>query len=115
MEEQCLFCKIVRGDIPAEKIYEDDFLVAFKDIEPQAPFHFLLVPRQHIRSTLDLTESHDALLGRIFQTANKIARDFGFAEDGFRVVNNCNEGGGQCVWHIHFHLLGGRQMNWPPG
>lgn len=115
MGEECLFCKIVRGDIPSEKVYEDDLLIAFKDIEPQAPFHFLLVPRQHIRSVLNLTEEHDALLGRVYRVANKIARDFGFAGEGFRLVNNCNEKGGQSVWHIHFHLLGGRQMQWPPG
>ena len=115
MEENCLFCKIIRGDIPSEKVYEDDMLVAFRDVEPQAPFHFLIVPRRHIRTALDLSANDDGLLGRIFQVANKLAVEFGFAEEGFRVVNNCQEGGGQSVWHIHFHLLGGRQMNWPPG
>ena len=115
MSTDCLFCKISQGEIPAKLVYEDELVVAFNDINPQAPQHFLLIPRKHIRTTLDLSEEDAALIGHIYLVAGKIATQFGFAEEGFRVVNNCNEGGGQVVWHLHFHLLGGRQMGWPPG
>ena len=93
----------------------DDKVVVIEDINPQAPTHMLIVPRKHIRTTLDLTTADNDLIGHVFQIAGKIAHDKGFSEDGFRVVNNCNEAGGQLVWHIHFHLLGGRDMDWPPG
>jgi len=115
MSDSCIFCKIVAGEIPSKLVYEDDQLVAFEDINPQAPEHFLLVPKKHIRTTLDLTTADNAMIGHLFQVAGKIAHDRGFADDGFRIVNNCNEGGGQVVWHLHFHLLGGRDMTWPPG
>lgn len=115
MPENCLFCRILNREIPAKVVYEDDRVVALEDINPQAPFHLLILPRKHIRTTLDLTTADDALVGHIFQVAGKLAHDFGFAEDGFRVVNNCNEGAGQSVWHLHFHLLGGRDLAWPPG
>ena len=115
MSTDCLFCKISQGEIPAKLVYEDELVVAFNDINPQAPQHFLIIPRKHIRTTLDLSEEDAALIGHIYLVAGKIANQFGFAEEGFRVVNNCNEGGGQVVWHLHFHLLGGRQMGWPPG
>ncbi len=115
MTTECLFCKIIAGDIPADKVYEDDKVVAFADIAPQAPHHYLIVPLKHIGTTLDLTPSENELIGHIYQVAAHIAEDKGFAEDGFRIVNNCNEGAGQTVWHLHFHLLGGRQLNWPPG
>ncbi|MBE9485856.1 MAG: histidine triad nucleotide-binding protein [Desulfuromonadales bacterium] len=115
MASDCLFCKIIRGEIPATIIYEDAEIVAFKDVDPQAPQHFLIVPRKHIRTTLDLTTADNNLIGNIYQVAGKLAHDLGFAEDGFRIVNNCNEAGGQAVWHLHFHLLGGRDMTWPPG
>lgn len=111
----CLFCKIVSGDVPATLIYEDEQVVAFNDINPQAPHHILIIPRQHIVSALDLTSDDDALIGHIHQVAVRLAEKYGFAEDGFRIVNNCNEAGGQTVWHLHFHLLGGRNMGWPPG
>jgi histidine triad (HIT) family protein len=115
MSTDCLFCKISQGEIPAKLVYEDELVVAFNDINPQAPQHFLIIPRKHIPTTLDLSEEDAALIGHIYLVAGEIATQFGFAEEGFRVVNNCNEGGGQVVWHLHFHLLGGRQMGWPPG
>ena len=115
MATDCIFCKISTGEIPATIRYEDDQLIAFEDIDPQAPQHLLIVPRKHIRTTLDLTTADNQLIGHVYQVAGKLAHDLGFAEDGFRIVNNCNEGGGQAVWHIHFHLLGGRDLTWPPG
>ncbi|SEA67830.1 histidine triad (HIT) family protein [Desulfuromusa kysingii] len=115
MSTDCLFCKIIAGEIPATVIYEDTLLLVFRDINPQAPHHFLIVPKKHIATTLDLTAEDNELVGHVYQIAGKIARDSGFAADGFRVVNNCNDAGGQTVGHIHFHLLGGRNMTWPPG
>ena len=115
MSEDCLFCKIAAGDIPAKMVYEDEKLVVFRDINPQAPQHLLIVPRKHIRTTVDLTTADNELVGHIHQVAGKLAHDLGFADNGFRLVNNCNADGGQVVWHIHFHLLGGREMGWPPG
>ncbi len=115
MEADCLFCKIIAGDIPANIRYEDSQLIVFDDIDPQAPHHLLIVPKKHISTALDLTPNDNDLIGHVYQVAGKIARDSGFAENGFRVVNNCNEDGGQTVWHIHFHLFGGKKMAWPPG
>ncbi len=115
MPTDCLFCKIAQGEIPAKLIYEDAQVVAFNDINPQAPQHVLLIPRKHIPTTLDLTEEDMGLIGHIYRVAGNIAVQLGVAEEGFRLVNNCNEAGGQVVWHLHFHLLGGRQMGWPPG
>jgi histidine triad (HIT) family protein len=115
MSDSCIFCRIIAGEIPAKVVYEDDQVVALEDISPQAPHHYLIIPRKHIRTTLDLTTIDNSLVGHIFQVAGKLAHDMDFAEDGFRVVNNCNEGAGQSVWHIHFHLLGGRELSWPPG
>lgn len=110
----CLFCKIVAGEIPARKIYEDDLVFAFHDIGPQAPVHFLVIPKRHIATLNDLTEDDRALLGHIVFTAQRLARELGCAE-GFRAVMNCNDLGGQTVHHIHMHALGQRQMHWPPG
>ncbi|MBW6510386.1 MAG: histidine triad nucleotide-binding protein [Desulfuromonadales bacterium] len=115
MSSDCLFCRIAAGDIPATIRYQDDLVVVFEDINPQAPTHLLLVPRRHIPTTLDLTPEDNALVGHIFQVAAKVADNLGFAQDGFRIVNNCNQAGGQTVWHLHFHLLGQRQLSWPPG
>ncbi|NLV25024.1 MAG: histidine triad nucleotide-binding protein [Deltaproteobacteria bacterium] len=115
MDKNCLFCKIVTGDIPSQKVYEDETVVAFRDIDPQAPEHILLIPRRHIPTTLDLAAAERELVGHIFLVAGQLARKLGFAEAGFRIVNNCNAAGGQLVWHLHFHLLAGRQMGWPPG
>ncbi len=111
----CLFCKIVEKKIPAKIVYEDSSVVAFEDINPQAPVHLLLIPRKHIATLNELGGDDAALMGHLTATAAKIARDRGIAERGFRVVVNCNPESGQTVYHIHFHLLGGRQMHWPPG
>ncbi|PTX64857.1 histidine triad (HIT) family protein [Melghirimyces profundicolus] len=111
----CIFCKIVKGDVPSEKVYEDESVLAFKDIHAQAPVHLLVIPKAHIPSVRELGEKDGALLGRIFSTINRLAEENGLAERGFRIVNNCGEEGGQTVHHIHFHLLGGRSLTWPPG
>lgn len=111
----CLFCKIIEKTIPAKIVYEDEQTLAFEDINPQAPVHILVIPKKHIPTILDLEEEDDKRLGHVFKVANKIARDKGIAERGFRLVTNCNPESGQTVYHIHFHLLGGRPMHWPPG
>ncbi|BCA79829.1 histidine triad nucleotide-binding protein [Desulfuromonas sp. AOP6] len=115
MSTNCVFCKIISGDIPGHIVYQDDLVVAIEDINPQAPHHYLLVPKKHIATTLDLSEGDETWLGHLYLVAGNIAKEKGFAEEGFRVVNNCNAAAGQTVWHIHFHLLGGREMSWPPG
>lgn len=111
----CLFCKIIAGEIPAQIVYQDDRLVAIEDINPAAPLHLLLIPRKHIASVLDLAEVDDQLVGHLFRVAADIARQRGVAEDGFRIVTNTNAAAGQSVFHIHFHLLAGRHLQWPPG
>lgn len=111
----CLFCKIASGEIPTELAHEDDEIVAFHDINPQAPVHILIIPREHIPTLFDTAPEHSALLGRLQQVAIALARRLGLEESGFRLVTNCLEGGGQAVYHLHLHLLGGRNMNWPPG
>ena len=113
--EDCLFCKIASGEIPSKKVYEDERFVAFRDINPQAPTHILIIPRAHIERLTDLSSSDAELIGQMTLLANKIAQDEGIVEGGFRTVFNCGEGAGQTVWHIHMHLLGGRAMHWPPG
>lgn len=110
MSDDCLFCKIVSGDIPSARVYEDDKVIAFNDINPQAPIHILIIPREHIATTNDLSSEHNALLGHMINTAKQIAHDQGIAEDGYRLIFNCNEQGGQTVYHIHLHLMGGRQL-----
>ncbi len=111
----CLFCRIVAGEIPARKLYEDDQVIAFNDIDPKAPVHFLVIPKKHIATLHDLGEQEDkALAGHILFTAQKLAREQG-CDEGFRVAMNCNELGGQTVYHIHMHVLGKRPMSWPPG
>ena len=114
-EKDCLFCKIIGGEVPADVVYENETLIAFRDINPKAPTHVLLIPRRHIATMNDLQESDVSVAGELFTTAAKIAADEGLAEDGYRVVMNCNEAAGQSVFHIHLHLLGGRRMSWPPG
>ncbi len=111
----CLFCKIINGEIPSEKVYEDEYVYAFNDISPTAPVHILIVPKKHISTINDIEESDAELIGRIYTAAKKIAEEKGIAKDGYRVVTNCNEMAGQTVFHIHFHLLGGRELNWPAG
>lgn len=115
MINNCLFCRIIAGEIPAKRVYEDELLVVIEDIAPQAPHHYLLIPRQHIATTNDLNDDHRQLVGQIIVVAAKLAKQLGIAEQGYRVVNNCMEGAGQTVWHLHFHLLAGRTFHWPPG
>lgn len=111
----CLFCSIIEKKIPSKIVYEDDQVLAFEDIHPQAPVHILIIPRKHISTVLETTPDDNALLGHMFQTANLLARERNIAEDGFRLVMNCNREAGQTVFHIHLHLLAGRIMRWPPG
>ena len=115
MSSDCLFCKIVAGEIPAELVYESETAVAFRDINPQAPTHVLVIPRKHISTINDLVPDDEALVGSLYSAAREIASAEGIADDGYRAVMNCNEGAGQSVFHIHLHILGGRSMNWPPG
>lgn len=111
----CLFCRIVRRDIPASIVYEDEQLLAFNDIEPRAPTHVLIIPKRHIEGVDALAESDDALVGAMFRAAASIARSRGVAETGYRTVFNTNRDAGQTVFHLHLHLLGGRALAWPPG
>jgi histidine triad (HIT) family protein len=110
----CLFCKIAAGEIPSKKVYEDDEFFAFHDISPQAPTHVLVIPRRHIASLDDAGADDQALLGRLLLVCQQLARELGIA-GGYRVVNNCGAAAGQSVFHVHFHLFGGRPMGWPPG
>ena len=113
--ENCLFCKIIKGDIPSQKVYEDEYAYAFNDIEPQAPVHVIIVPKIHIESANDINQENSLYVAKIFEAAAKIASELGLSEEGFRIVNNCGELGGQTVMHIHFHLMGKRQFMWPAG
>lgn len=110
----CLFCKIVAGEIPSKKVYEDELCYAFYDIDPQAPTHFLVVPKEHIASAAEVSADNEQVVGHIFTVIAKLAQELGFAS-GFRVVSNVGESGGQSVPHLHFHVLSGRDMTWPPG
>jgi histidine triad (HIT) family protein len=112
---ECLFCKIASGQIATPLVYEDDSLVAFNDINPQAPMHVLVIPRQHIESLSYLAPEDDALVGQMVRTAATLAEQRGYSASGFRTVFNCNADAGQTVFHIHLHVLGGRKMTWPPG
>lgn len=111
----CLFCKIVKKEIPATIVFEDEELIAFRDIKPQAPTHILVIPKRHIATISDTIEQDEQLLGKMILRAKKLAESEGLSEKGFRLVFNVNSGGGQEVYHIHLHILGGRQMTWPPG
>ena len=110
----CIFCKIAQKEISSELVHEDDEIVAFNDLDPQAPVHILIVPKKHIESANDITMENSEIVGKIFVVAAKIAQELGLS-NGYRIVNNCGKDGGQTVKHIHFHLLGGRKMNWPAG
>lgn len=112
---ECLFCKIGAGEIPSNKLYEDDQLLAFYDIDPQAPVHFLVIPKTHIASVAALTEADSALLGHVFAVIANLCRELGVEENGYRVVTNIGADGGQSVPHLHFHVLAGRSLAWPPG
>ena len=111
----CLFCRIVADEIPSTRVHEDDLVIAFRDIAPRAPIHILLIPRRHIPSAADLVETDGPLLGRLFAVAADIARSEGIADGGYRLVSNVGRWGGQTVDHLHFHLMGGRSFDWPPG
>lgn len=111
----CIFCKIAAGVIPSKMVYQDEYLIAIEDINPAAPLHLLLIPKKHIVNTLDLLPEDDALIGHLHRVAANIARERGVAENGFRIVTNANGDAGQSVFHIHFHLLAGRTLAWPPG
>ena len=111
----CLFCSIVKGEIPSEKVYEDELIYAFKDIAPQAPVHVLIVPKQHIKWAFDITPENSGVVAHIFEKIPEIAKELGVDESGFRVVNNCGDAAGQSVKHLHFHLMAGREFTWPAG
>ena len=114
-DETCLFCKIIAGDIPSDTVYQDDMVMAFNDINPVAPVHQLVVSRRHVESAADLGAADAEMLGRLFEVAGSLARDAGLTEKGYRLVTNVGPDGGQSVPHLHFHLVGGRRMAWPPG
>ena len=114
-DPDCLFCRIVAGEIPSTKVAEDDLVIAIRDIAPRAPTHILVMPRDHIASAADLTDADATLVGRIFALAADIARSEGIADGGYRIVTNVGTWGGQTVDHLHFHLMGGRPFTWPPG
>jgi histidine triad (HIT) family protein len=111
----CLFCRIIAGEIPATKVYEDDRMIAIKDVNPQAPMHVLVLPKKHVATLNELSAEEDGLVGAMVRTAAAIAKDNGYDGPGFRTVFNCNAQAGQSVFHIHLHLLGGRALGWPPG
>lgn len=114
-DPDCIFCKISAGEIDADIVHETDNLVAFRDLNPQAPTHVLIIPRRHIATINDLAESDAEVVGELYLAAKKIAAEEGLADPGYRAVMNCNAGAGQSVFHVHLHLLGGRPFNWPPG
>jgi diadenosine tetraphosphate (Ap4A) HIT family hydrolase len=113
--ENCIFCKIINGEIPSKKVFEDELLLVIEDITPQAPLHLLLLPKKHFVNCLDMTPGEDVLVGYAFRKGGEIARAKGYAETGFRIAQNNGSGAGQSVFHIHFHLMAGREFAWPPG
>ncbi|MCR3758197.1 histidine triad nucleotide-binding protein [Clostridium felsineum] len=113
--DECIFCKIIKGEIPSSKVYEDDKVFAFKDINPAAPIHVLVIPKEHISSLNDVNEENSKLIAHVFVVISKLAKELGIDEDGFRVVSNCGEAAGQTVQHVHFHLLAKKKFTWPPG
>jgi histidine triad (HIT) family protein len=112
--EDCLFCKIAAGKIPSEKVYEDDTVYAFRDIDPKAPVHFLVIPKKHIERLSDVTPENSAVIAHIYEVIALLSKQLGLGS-GFRVVSNCGDDAGQTVWHVHFHVLAGRSLAWPPG
>ncbi len=115
MDKNCIFCKIINKEMKAEFVYEDEDIVAIKDINPQAPVHILIIPKKHISTLNDITEEDDILIGKMHRVAKELAESFNISKDGYRVVFNCGPLAGQSVYHIHLHLLGGRPFRWPPG
>jgi histidine triad (HIT) family protein len=112
---ECIFCKIASGEIPSDKVYEDNSLVAFRDLQPQAPTHILVIPKKHIGTMNDIADTDAQLISGFLLTCQKLAKEEGLSDRGYRIVINCNKDGGQSVFHLHAHLLGGRHMQWPPG
>ena len=110
----CIFCKIAAGEIPSNKAYEDDKVLAFYDLEPQAPIHILIIPKEHISSCAEITKENSAVIAHIFEVAAKLGKELGL-DNGYRIVNNCGADGGQTVHHLHFHFMGGRSFGWPAG
>ena len=108
--EDCIFCKIIKGEIPSTKVYEDDEILAFNDVNPAAPIHILVIPKKHINSLVDMNSEDEKIVGKIYGVINKIAEEKGFKEEGFRVIVNCGKNGGQEVMHLHFHILAGRKL-----
>ena len=115
MGGECLFCKMANGQIKPDIVYENEAVLAFKDINPQAPVHVLVIPKKHIATLNDLEPNHEVLIGELYLTAKKVARQLGIADGGYRTVMNCNADAGQTVFHLHLHVLGGRQLGWPLG
>lgn len=113
--DNCIFCKIIKGEIPSKKIYEDELCYAFHDISPEAPVHFLIIPKLHVDSANIVTTENSQYIAKIFEAIPKIATQLGIDKDGYRIVNNCGKNGMQTVEHLHFHVLGGRALSWPPG
>jgi histidine triad (HIT) family protein len=113
--KNCLFCKINQGEIPAQKVYDGDEIFAIQDANPQAPVHLLIIPKKHISTLLEIEDGDQRLIGSIYGVANQLAKERKLEKSGFRMVSNCGAGAGQSVFHIHYHLLGGRAMHWPPG
>jgi len=113
--ENCLFCGIISGKLKSETIYQDETIVAFKDVNPKAPVHVLIVPRKHVGTLLELEPDDEGIIGHVFRAAADLAERLGIAQSGFRVVVNCGADAGQTVFHLHYHLLGGRRLGWPPG
>jgi histidine triad (HIT) family protein len=111
----CIFCKIANKEIPATIVYEDNYVLAFKDLNPVAPQHVLIIPKKHIASLNDLSQEDEVLMGKVILVASKLAKELGIDDAGYRIVSNCGKNGGQTVGHIHYHLLGGRELQWPPG
>lgn len=111
----CIFCKIASKEIPAKVVYEDEYVLAFKDLNPVAPHHVLIIPKRHIDSLNDLTPEDEVIMGKIIVVASKLAKEMDVDQAGYRIVSNCGKNGGQTVGHIHYHLLGGRELQWPPG
>lgn len=112
---ECIFCRIIEGEVPSEVVYTDDEVAAFRDVNPQAPVHILIVPRSHMPRISDVGVDDYRLMGKLIGVANRLAKDEGVAESGYRLIFNCNRDAGQGVFHLHLHLLGGRKMGWPPG
>nr|WP_286172816.1 histidine triad nucleotide-binding protein [Caproiciproducens sp. MSJ-32] len=111
----CIFCKIIKGEIPSSKIYEDEDVLAFHDINKAAPTHFLVIPKKHIQNANEINSENSKIIAHIFEVISKITKDLGISESGYRIVNNCGKDGGQTVNHLHFHVLGQRELKWPPG